>query len=63
MEVHLKRNGEDANKIPLAMFFATPTAESNMADIAGLVSACAQVDDLRTIDVNSYSQVATERLA
>jgi len=25
-----------------------------MADIAGLVSACAQVDDLRTIDVNSY---------
>src|SRR2546425_12916607 len=36
------------------MFFATPTSGSNMADIAGLVSACAQVDDLRTIDVNSY---------
>lgn len=50
----LLRNREDANKIPLAMFFATPTAGSNMADIAGLVSACAQVDDLRTIDVNSY---------
>ncbi|MEO5864348.1 MAG: hypothetical protein ABIQ79_04850 [Nitrospiraceae bacterium] len=50
----LLRNREDANKIPLAMFFATPTAGSNMADIARLVSACAQVDDLRTIDVNSY---------
>ena len=50
----LLRNREDANKIPLAMFFATPTAGSNMADMVGLVSACAQVDDLRTIDVNSY---------
>ena len=50
----LLRNREDANKIPLAMFFATPTAGSKMADIAGLVSACPQVDDLRTIDVTSY---------
>jgi len=50
----LLRNREEANKIPLAMFFATPTAGSNKADIASLVSACAQVDDLRTIDVNSY---------
>lgn len=50
----LLRNREEANKIPLAMFFATPTAGSNKADIASLVSTCAQVDDLRTIDVNSY---------
>lgn len=50
----LLRNREDANKIPLAMFFATPTAGSNMANMAGIVSACAQVGDLRTIDANSY---------
>lgn len=56
----LLRNREDAGKIPLVLFFATPTGGSKRADVTSLLPTCAQVDDLRTIDVNSYlkSQVS-----
>lgn len=50
----LLRNRDAADKVPLVMFFATPTAGSRKADSVHLLSACAQVDDLRTLDVNSY---------
>lgn len=50
----LLRNREEAEKIPLALFFATPTAGAKKADIASVFPTCTQVDDLRTIDVNSY---------
>jgi len=50
----LLRNREDAGKVPLALFFSTPTGGSEKADIANIFPTCTQVDDLRTIDVNSY---------
>ncbi len=50
----LLRNRDTVDKVPLAMFFATPTAGSLKANAASLIPTCAQVDDLRTIDVNSY---------
>jgi hypothetical protein len=50
----LLRNREEVGKIPLVMFFATPTGGSERADDASLLPTCSQVDDLRSIDVNSY---------
>lgn len=50
----LLRNRETVDKVPLVMFFATPTAGSWKANAASLLPTCAQVDDLRTLDVNSY---------
>lgn len=50
----LLRNREAVNKVPLVMFFATPTAGSWKANIASLLPTCAQAEDLRTLDVNSY---------
>ncbi len=50
----LLRNRETIDKVPLVMFFATPTAGSWKANAASLLPTCAQADDLRTLDVNSY---------
>lgn len=50
----LLRNREMVNKVPLVMFFATPTGGSWKANAASLLSTCSQVDDLRKMDVNSY---------
>lgn len=50
----LLRNRGEASKIPLLLFFATPTGGSEKADGVGMLPTCSQVDDLRSIDVNSY---------
>jgi pimeloyl-ACP methyl ester carboxylesterase len=50
----LLRNRETVDKVPLVMFFATPTAGSWKANAASLLPTCAQADDLRKLDVNSY---------
>jgi pimeloyl-ACP methyl ester carboxylesterase len=42
------------DKVPLALFFATPTGGSWRANVGNVLSTCQQVEDLRTIDVNSY---------
>jgi pimeloyl-ACP methyl ester carboxylesterase len=56
----LLRNRDLIPKVPLVLFFATPTAGSRLADRASILTSCSQVDDLRTLDVNSYlkSQVS-----
>lgn len=50
----LLRNRDTVDKVPLVMFFATPTAGSWKANVASLLPTCSQTDDLRTLDVNSY---------
>lgn len=50
----LLRNREVVDKVPLVMFFATPTGGSRMADAVKLFPTCDQVNDLRTLDANSY---------
>lgn len=50
----LLRNRETIDKVPLLIFFATPSAGSRKANAAHLLPTCAQVEDLRTLDVNSY---------
>lgn len=53
----LLRNRDDlAKQVPLVLFFATPTAGAERANPASRLTTCAQVDDLRTIDRNSYLQ-------
>lgn len=50
----LLRNREAVDKVPLVMFFATPTGGSWKANVASLLPTCSQAEDLRTLDVNSY---------
>jgi hypothetical protein len=50
----LLRNRDTIDKVPLTMFFATPTAGSSKADTLHLLPTCSQVEDLRTLDANSY---------
>ena len=42
------------DKVPLALFFATPTGGSWKANVGNILPTCQQVEDLRTLDVNSY---------
>jgi hypothetical protein len=50
----LLRNRNSAQKVPLVMFFATPTGGSRKATAVGMLATCVQVDDLRPLDINSY---------
>jgi pimeloyl-ACP methyl ester carboxylesterase len=53
----LLRNRDDlAKQVPLVLFFATPTAGAERANPGSRLTTCAQVNDLRTIDRNSYLQ-------
>ena len=53
----LLRNRERvAAEVPAIVLYATPSAGSSKADIARIVSRCSQVDDLRTLDSNTYLQ-------
>lgn len=42
------------DKVPLVLFFATPTGGSWKANVGNILPTCQQVEDLRTLDVNSY---------
>jgi pimeloyl-ACP methyl ester carboxylesterase len=53
----LLRNRDDlAKQVPLVLFFATPTAGAESANLASRLTTCSQVDDLRTLDRNAYLQ-------
>ena len=50
----LRNRDAYADKVPLVLFFATPTAGAERANLASRLTTCRQVDDLRTVDRNSY---------
>ena len=50
----LLRYRETIDKVPMLIFFATPSAGSRKASAAYLLPTCLQVGDLRTLDVNSF---------
>ncbi len=53
----LVRNRESlAQKVPMIFLYGTPSAGAEKANIASLFTQCSQVDDLRTIDANSFLQ-------
>jgi len=53
----LLRNQDWVQKsVPMAFFFGTPTAGSPKANFAAPFSRCQQLQDVRTIDVNSFLQ-------
>src|SRR4051812_32141864 len=53
----LLRNREEiVPKVPAILLFGTPSGGSRKADLARLVATCSQLDDLRTLDQNSYLQ-------
>lgn len=51
----LLRYRETMDKVPMLIFFSTPSAGSRKANWAHrLLPTCSQVEDLRTLDVNSF---------
>lgn len=50
----LLRYRDNADKVPLLIFFGTPTAGSRKANVGNLLPTCSQVEDLRTLDANSF---------
>lgn len=50
----LLRYRENADKVPMVIFMATPSAGSWKANVGSLLPTCPQVEDLRTLDVNSF---------
>lgn len=50
----LLRYREKADKVPMVVFMATPSAGSWKANIGSLLPTCPQVEDLRTLDTNSF---------
>lgn len=53
----LLRNRESITpKVPAVLFYGTPSAGASKANLGSLFTRCAQVQDLRTIDSNSFLQ-------
>jgi pimeloyl-ACP methyl ester carboxylesterase len=50
----LLRNRDLAAMVPLVLFYSTPTAGAEKANLGARIATCRQVDDLRTLDRNSY---------
>lgn len=45
-----------AKQVPMVLFYATPTGGAEAANTGSLFSTCVQVEDLRTLDGNTYLQ-------